>query len=83
MDLLSKIENKARKAAQLIELEVSYHPGETESDDLFEAYNKGMNISIMGPTREKAIAAAREDIFGQLMGDSRAVEAILAKPSKK
>ncbi len=69
MDLLNKIEQESRKVASKVKFNLDFIPGEIAEDDLFEASNESLNISVRAPTKEAAISAAREELTGRLMGD--------------
>ena len=78
MEVLEKIQYRARKASLCIKLETKYIPGITEDLDIYQAFNSSLGVSCYGPTVQKAKESARREAQAILMENSGLVEKILA-----
>lgn len=83
MNVLESIQEKSNFAASKIEFKINYLPDLLEEHDLYEAYNKELNIYNCGETPEKAIENAR--IYASILffGDSTLLEKALADTFRK
>lgn len=82
MDLLEKKEKQAELAAKKVAFEVTYLPGQTADEDLFQATNENLSVTCYGPTREEALANAQLETAARLMSDSTLLNGILQKSVK-
>jgi hypothetical protein len=77
MNVLNKIEIKAKKAADLIEFTVEYTPGVTEDLDLYCVKNSNFGVSSYGPTEESARESAKIQLESILLENSSVIDLIL------
>jgi hypothetical protein len=83
LDVLSRTEDKAKAAANLIDYDISYIPGVTEDMDLYNVSNEALGVSCYGPTKEKAMISAKNEAVAQLMGHSSLIYKIFELRRRK
>lgn len=78
MNILTKQEIRARRAAKKLEFKITYMPGLVESLDMYQASNKSLGVCCYGRTRESAIESAQMEAAGILITSSSLTRKILS-----
>ena len=82
MDVITKVEKKAKKASEILKYKVICIPGVTEDLDQYKVTHELLNITCYGSSEESALASAKMEAEARFMEQASLADKILTQAAK-